>query len=64
MTHTVVKTTAGVLGGGLGYSQPDHGVGPLLRGPQAVLHGAVEVWHAVGNRWERRTRRDGGEAQA
>lgn len=56
MTPTLVETTTGVFSRGLGHSQPDHGVGPLLRGPQAVPHGAMEVWHAVCDRWERQTR--------
>lgn len=57
MRRTLVETAAGDLGRGLGHGQPDHGVGPLLRAPQALLHGAMEVWHAVCHRWERRTRR-------
>lgn len=64
MTPTLVETPAGVLSRGLGYSQPEHGVGPLLRAPQAVLHGAMEVRHPVGHRWERRRRGDGGRTPA
>ena len=56
MPRTLVETSTGVFGCSLGDSQPDNGVGPLLRGPQTVLHGAVEVWHGVGHRWDTRTR--------
>lgn len=52
MQHTLVEMTAGVFGCSLSDSQPDHGVGPLLRGPQAVLHRAMEVWHGIGHRWD------------
>lgn len=52
MQPTLVETSTGVFGCDLRDSQPDHGVGPLLRGPEAFLHRTMEVWHGIGHRWD------------
>lgn len=49
MRPTLVEAAAGDFNSSLGDGEPHHGVGALLRGSQAVLHGPVEVWHGVGH---------------
>ena len=54
MQPTLVEVSAGHGCGGIGDGQPHSGVSPLLWGPQALPHGAVELWHGVGHRWSER----------
>lgn len=55
LQHTLVETSARVCDGNLGDSEPHHRVRPLIRSAQAFLHGAMEVWHGVGYRWDIKT---------